>query len=93
METNAVTNAAAAGISPSIVGTMLVGQLMLLAMYLLPTIVAGFRKHRQIPAIALLNIVLGWTILGWIGAFIWALTSPATPQVVIVQQQPPTPPA
>ena len=26
------------------------------------------------PAIAGVNFLLGWTVIGWIGAFIWALT-------------------
>jgi hypothetical protein len=58
-----------------------------LAMYFLPTIVAMARKHRQLPAIALLNIFLGWTVLFWILSLVWALTSPA--QVVVIQQAAP----
>lgn len=71
------------------------GHILVLAiafgMYFLPLIVAALRKHRQLPAIAMVDILLGWTVLGWIGALVWALTSPATPQVVIVQQQPSAP--
>ena len=42
--------------------------------YLTPTLVAWYRSHHNTAAIAALNVLLGWTILGWIGALIWALT-------------------
>lgn len=64
-----------------------------LGMYLLPTIVAAARKHRQLPAIALLNILLGWSVLGWIGAIIWAMTTPQPQQQTIIVQQAPPPQA
>jgi hypothetical protein len=47
----------------------------LAAVYFLPVIVAGLRSHRNIGAIAVLNLLLGWTLLGWIGALIWSATS------------------
>ena len=43
--------------------------------YFLPTIVASNRKHRQATAIGALNLLLGWTILGWVVALVWALMS------------------
>ncbi|TAA18735.1 superinfection immunity protein [Pseudoxanthomonas winnipegensis] len=46
-------------------------------LYLLPTIEAALRKHRNLAGVALLDILLGWTVLGWIGAMIWALVNPA----------------
>jgi len=42
--------------------------------YLIPTMVASSNKKRNIGAITVLNIFLGWTFLGWIGALIWACT-------------------
>lgn len=41
--------------------------------YMLPTIVG--RKHRNANAIFLLNLLLGWTAIGWIVALIWASTT------------------
>jgi hypothetical protein len=35
-------------------------------LYLLPTLVALDRRHRQTGVVAVLNVFLGWTILGWI---------------------------
>lgn len=46
--------------------------LLLLALYLLPTIISWKKKNRA--AILVLNILLGWTVLGWIISLIWALT-------------------
>jgi len=42
--------------------------------YLVPSFIAGARKHRSGMAIVALNILLGWTFLGWVGALIWSLT-------------------
>lgn len=43
------------------------------AAYLAPLIVASIRG-RAVAAVAILNIFLGWTLLGWIGALVWAVT-------------------
>lgn len=48
---------------------------IVLFLYLLPTFVAGCRGHHNTLAIGALNILLGWTLLGWIGALIWSFTS------------------
>ena len=42
------------------------------AVYFIPTIVAGMRKKRNLVSIGLLNFFLGWTVIGWIIALIWA---------------------
>lgn len=54
--------------------------------YLIPSIVAINRQHHQIAAIATLNIVLGWTFLGWAAALVWAMT--ATRGLLTVPVQP-----
>lgn len=45
--------------------------------YFLPSIVAQMRGHRQLTAITVLNLFLGWTLLGWVIALVWACTNPA----------------
>ena len=45
--------------------------------YFLPWIVAKSRDHHNSLPIGLLNLFLGWTLIGWLGALIWATTSPA----------------
>ena len=44
------------------------------ALYFLPAIVG--RKTKYSSGILLLNLFLGWTVLGWIAALIWAVSSP-----------------
>jgi len=39
--------------------------------YLLPTLVAWRQGHPHRTAITVLNIVAGWTFIGWVGAFVW----------------------
>lgn|SRR5690606_27202380 len=45
------------------------------AIYFLPTIVALLRYHPNFWALAILNLLLGWTLLGWVGALVWSLLS------------------
>lgn len=42
-------------------------------LYFFPSIVAYLFKHKNVNAITVLNLCLGWTILGWVGALIWAI--------------------
>jgi hypothetical protein len=50
---------------------------LLLAVYFLPAIVAYWRQHHNAAAILMLDLLLGWTALGWIIAMVWALTQQA----------------
>jgi RsiW-degrading membrane proteinase PrsW (M82 family) len=50
----------------------LVGLALLLLLYFLPYVIARLCHRRQRVAILVLNFFLGWTVLGWIGALIWA---------------------
>ncbi|MBD0257063.1 MAG: superinfection immunity protein [Cytophagales bacterium] len=50
-------------------------------LYFLPTIL-GWNK-RNVVAIFLLNLLLGWSLIGWIVALIWALAKDATTTVVV----------
>lgn len=43
-----------------------------LVMYFLPTIIAAARSKRDTLAIFLLNFFLGWSVIGWIVALVWA---------------------
>jgi hypothetical protein len=44
-----------------------------LGFYFLPTITANWRQHKNADAILILNLFLGWTVIGWIIALIWAV--------------------
>jgi Na+/serine symporter len=54
------------------------------AIYLLPTIVASTRGHQSAVAIFFLNLLLGWTLIGWVVAVVWSFTNPT--QVVVNNQ-------
>ena len=41
-------------------------------MYFLPSIIALIKSKRDTLAIFLLNFFLGWTVIGWVVALIWA---------------------
>ena len=44
-----------------------------LAIYILPLLIATAIDHKNKIAIGLLNLFLGWTGLGWLGALIWSV--------------------
>ncbi len=54
-------------------GALLLG--LLLVVYFVPTLVAMLREHHQTAAIAILNILLGWTLIGWVAALVWSATA------------------
>jgi hypothetical protein len=68
-------------------GEVLLG--ILLVMYVLPAILASLRGHSQAGAIWVLNLLLGWTVVGWVGSLVWACT---TPQPTFVAPPQPVPP-
>lgn len=41
-------------------------------LYFTPSIVAFYRAKPSRYSIAFLNLLTGWTIIGWLAAFIWA---------------------
>ena len=41
-----------------------------------------WRGHPSLIAIGLLNLLLGWTFLGWLGSLVWSLILPQNPIVV-----------
>jgi uncharacterized membrane protein YqaE (UPF0057 family) len=51
-------------------------EITLILFYLAPTMAAALNKHHNTSAIAITNILLGWTVLGWVIALIWAFTKP-----------------
>jgi hypothetical protein len=44
-----------------------------LVMYFLPSIIALARSKRDLLAIFMLNLFLGWSVIGWVVALVWAL--------------------
>ncbi len=48
---------------------------ILFLVYMLPTFVAERRKHHQLLAIGVLNLLLGWTVIGWVVCLVLACTA------------------
>ena len=55
---------------PSLTGVMAV--IVLVSCYFMPTIIALVRDKRGAGGVALVNFFLGWTVIGWLLAFVWA---------------------
>ena len=54
------------------------------AMYFLPAIIAHHRRHLSSGTIFLVNLALGWSVIGWIVCFAWACSGNARQDVVIL---------
>jgi hypothetical protein len=58
-----------------------------LILYLLPTIIAWFRKKKNHGTIFFWNFFFGWTVIGWIIPLIMACSNEAPQKVVIVDHK------
>jgi membrane protein implicated in regulation of membrane protease activity len=61
--------------STGFVFALVAGIILLLVLYLLPVILAYSLGSSHIKGILTLNVILGWTILGWLAALVWATLS------------------
>jgi cytochrome c biogenesis protein CcdA len=43
--------------------------------YLVPWSIAFARRHHKQVEIFLVNLLLGWTLIGWVGTLIWSFSS------------------
>jgi len=76
-------------------GAVAVYFLLGIALYLLPTIVAMARHYRNTGSVVVINIFLGWTLIGWVVALAMAFGSNQRDGQVVVYAQGfgnPTPP-
>jgi competence protein ComGC len=46
---------------------------LIFVFYFLPALVAFLRNHKNKLAVLLLNFLLGWTVLGWVGSLVWSV--------------------
>lgn len=53
---------------------------LLLAAYFLPSVIAIARNHHNGAAITVVNLLLGWTLIGWVAALAWSLTATPPPR-------------
>ncbi len=61
-----------------------------LLVYFLPTAIALLARKRNSGAIFTLNLLLGWTLIGWAVAMIWAALRD---ELDVTLASPPRPPA
>ena len=55
--------------------------ILLIALYFLPTIIAANRHVPNVGSVVVINVLLGWTLIGWIVALAMAASSvPSEPQ-------------
>jgi Superinfection immunity protein len=60
-------------------GAVLLGLLGVL--YFIPALLSRQHSHRNVHTIFAVNLLLGWTLVGWVAALVWALAKP--PEVTI----------
>ena len=63
---------------------------LMVVLYFIPTLVALMRGHPNAAPIVVVNVLFGWSLIGWGIALAWSLTAfdSRTP-VVVVRQSPP----
>lgn len=65
-------------------GLFLLG-LVAVVVYFVPAAVGFARRKENRFAIFLLNLFLGWSLLGWVVALVWAVSKDRVPQAVVAQ--------
>jgi hypothetical protein len=75
----------------SFAGIMMIG--IGIVAYFIPGIIAGVRRHRKASLIFLVNLFLGWSVLGWIFALVWAFRANTPAEAVSVPPPLPTTPS
>ena len=53
--------------------TMTFAAALALTVFFIPTTIARRRQHRNATGIFLVNLFAGWTLIGWVGALVWAV--------------------
>lgn len=53
----------------------MIGAVAVIFLYFLPTWISSKRKHPNGQPIFLINFALGWTLIGWFVALVWAVSA------------------
>lgn len=56
----------------SLTGGQILLLFFLIGLYFWPVLTAAGRRHPKLAGVAALNVLLGWTVIGWIIACVWA---------------------
>ena len=67
----------------------IIGGVVGLALYFLPTIIAFKRDQLNKVSVFLLNLFLGWSLIGWVISLVWATKKESAPVQVINNYTPP----
>lgn len=60
---------------------------LIVGCYVSPTVVAGIRHVPDFGSVLVINLLLGWTFIGWVAALAMALRSTRRPPVQVVTHQ------
>jgi len=55
------------------VGALIIGIVFIISFYFVPTIIAVKRDHTNMASLFALNLLGGWTFIGWLAALVWSL--------------------
>ncbi|WP_228027511.1 superinfection immunity protein [Bacillus fonticola] len=55
-------------------GALMTVLLLLGVVYFIPFLIAMLKRKTNTLAIFFLNLLAGWTFIGWVVAFIWSIT-------------------
>jgi hypothetical protein len=61
------------------------------ALYFLPTIIGASRHKANLIGIFLVNFFLGWSVIGWVIALVWAVSTERVDQMAYAPGMPPGP--
>ena len=80
----------------TLTGGFMLGGLLAAAfgLYLVPSMVGMNRNRERAGGVVVVNVFLGWTLLGWVGALAWAMALPleeAAPAAEPKKVEPPAP--
>ena len=88
-------HAIAAAQSGGTAGTVILGFAIILASigaYIAPMITAIIRRVPNTGSVIVINLLLGWTVIGWIAALAMACRSQRPQQIAVVPYAPVQPP-
>lgn len=74
------------------IALLLIG-VVFIYIYFLPSIVASKKQHADKTSILVLNLLLGWLLIPWVIALVWAYKQAPVVVVTMAPPAPPIPPA
>jgi ABC-type multidrug transport system permease subunit len=52
---------------------IIIATTLFIGIYFLPWHVARYRRHLNAPAIFVVNLFFGWSLIGWVACMVWAV--------------------